>query len=92
MLLIHLGFSISIHNDDQWMYVEVEDNGPGVPEAIQNRIFEPFFTTREVGRGTGLGLSVSYFIITENHGGNLLLESSSRKGARFIVMLPISAS
>ena len=51
--------------------VEIEDNGLSLDEATRKRIFEPFFTTKEVGEGTGLGLSVSYFIITENHGGTM---------------------
>ena len=51
--------------------IEVEDNGPGMAEAVRKRVFEPFFTTKPVGEGTGLGLSVSYFIIVTNHGGPL---------------------
>lgn len=50
---------------------EIEGNGPGVDEATRRRIFEPFFNTTPVGKETGLGFSVSYFIITENHGGKL---------------------
>ena len=68
--------------------VEIEDNGPGMTEAIRKRVFEPFFTTKEVGVGTGLGLSVSYFIITENHGGTITVESNPGEGARFIIRLP----
>ncbi len=69
--------------------IEVEDNGPGVDEETRKRIFEPFFTTKSVGEGTGLGLSVSYFIIRENHGGNMAVESVPQKGTRFIIDLPI---
>ncbi|MCP4119285.1 MAG: PAS domain-containing protein [Desulfobacteraceae bacterium] len=69
--------------------IEIEDNGPGMDESIRKRVFEPFFTTKPVGVGTGLGLSVSYFIITENHGGSLAVESSPGKGARFIIRLPL---
>jgi len=68
----------------------ISDNGPGMDEATRKRIFEPFFTTKPVGVGTGLGLSVSYFIISENHGGELLVESSPGKGCRFIICLPLS--
>ncbi len=69
--------------------VEIRDNGPGIPKEIQKRIFEPFFTTKEVGIGTGLGLSVSYFIIKENHNGVLTVKSSPGKGTAFIIKLPV---
>ncbi|OUR64811.1 hypothetical protein A9Q79_05845 [Methylophaga sp. 42_25_T18] len=68
---------------------EIEDNGPGIDEATRRRIFEPFFTTKPVGIGTGLGLSVSYFIVVENHGGEMSVESEFGKGTRFIIRLPI---
>ena len=71
------------------MVLEIEDNGPGIENDIQKRIFEPFFTTKEVGVGTGLGLSVSYFIITENHGGVLTVGSMPGQGAVFTIKLPI---
>jgi PAS domain S-box-containing protein len=71
--------------------VEVEDNGPGMSEEVCRRIFEPFFTTKPTGVGTGLGMSISYFIITENHRGSMTVESSPGQGARFIIHLPITA-
>ncbi|MCK5311116.1 MAG: PAS domain S-box protein [Desulfobacteraceae bacterium] len=69
--------------------IEIEDNGPGMDEIIRKRIFEPFFTTKAVGVGTGLGLSVSYFIITENHDGEMSVESTPGLGAKFIIRLPL---
>ena len=69
--------------------IEIEDNGPGINEEKRKRIFEPFFTTKPVGVGTGLGLSVSYFIIAENHGGELTVESQPGSGTKFIIRLPI---
>ncbi len=69
--------------------LEFEDNGPGIPESIKNRIFEPFFTTKEVSEGTGLGLSVSYFIITKNHQGAMHVETKLGKYTKFIIELPI---
>ncbi len=69
--------------------IEIEDNGPGMDETTRIRAFEPFFTTKDVGIGTGLGLSVSYFIITENHDGTIEVESAPGKGAKFIVKLPL---
>ena len=70
--------------------VRVQDNGPGIPEAIQARIFEPFFTTKPTGSGnTGLGLSLSYEIVTQGHGGTLAVESEEGRGATFIITLPV---
>ncbi len=72
--------------------MEIQDNGPGMDPKIRKRIFEPFFTTKPVGIGTGLGLSVSYFIITENHGGTLDVVSKPGKGTTFIIRLPMTTS
>ncbi len=72
-----------------WAVIEVEDNGPGIPKEEISRIFEPFYTTKKVGEGTGLGLSVSYFIITNNHRGHLTVTSPEGRGARFVVTLPL---
>jgi PAS domain S-box-containing protein len=71
-----------------WTRIEISDNGPGMPPEIQRRIFEPFFTTKPPGVGTGLGLSVSYFIITKGHGGRLSVESQPGAGTRFTIELP----
>lgn len=70
--------------------IEIEDNGPGIPQDIQKRIFEPFFTTKDPGEGTGLGLSVSYFIVTKGHGGKMSIQSSPTGGACFTMDLPIA--
>ena len=70
----------------------VEDNGPGMEESVRKRVFEPFFTTKEPGEGTGLGLSVSYFIVTTNHGGSISVESEPDQGARFTIELPAAGS
>ena len=69
--------------------IEVEDNGPGIEKETQKRIFEPFFTTKPVDRGTGLGLSVSYFIIVNDHKGKIDVESGPGKGTLFTIKLPI---
>jgi signal transduction histidine kinase len=71
-------------------FLEISDDGPGVPPALANRIFEPFFTTKSVGEGTGLGLSVS-FGIAEAHGGSLSLASTGH-GACFTLKLPLTAA
>ncbi|MCP4118324.1 MAG: HAMP domain-containing protein [Desulfobacteraceae bacterium] len=71
------------------LQVEIEDNGPGISPDQCKRIFEPFFTTKPVGTGTGLGLSVSYFIITKTHNGSMEVASVPGKGTNFIIRLPI---
>lgn len=68
--------------------IEVVDNGPGMNEEVSRRLFEPFFTTKPVGVGTGLGLSVAYFIVTEQHRGSMQVESEPGRGTRFTVHLP----
>ena len=69
--------------------LEVEDNGPGMSEDVRRRVFEPFFTTKQGAAGTGLGLPVSYFIITHNHGGTIMVDSEPDRGTRFVIRLPI---
>jgi two-component system NtrC family sensor kinase len=70
--------------------VEVEDTGPGIPDAVQSKIFEPFFTTKAPGRGTGLGLSICYGIV-EEHRGRIEVESQLGRGTLFRVILPVGA-
>ncbi len=69
--------------------IEIEDNGPGMDKQTCKRIFEPFFTTKPPGVGTGLGLSVSYFIVTEDHKGEMRVVSEKGNGTAFIIRLPI---
>lgn len=71
------------------LVIEVQDNGPGMTDTIRQHIFEPFFTTKELGSGTGLGLSVSYFIITERHQGTIDVKTAPGKGSNFIIQLPL---
>lgn len=72
----------------EYVRIEIEDNGPGMPPEVQRRVFEPFFTTKPPGVGTGLGLSVSYFIITKGHGGRMSVHSHPGEGTRFTIELP----
>jgi len=68
--------------------ISVKDNGNGIPEKVMEKIFQPFFTTKPTGQGTGLGLSLSYDIITKGHGGELRVETKEFEGSKFIIYLP----
>ncbi len=81
--------AIRTRAEDGWAVIEIEDNGPGMDEATRKRVFEPFYTTKPPGRGTGLGLSVAYFIVTQNHGGQFSVSSTPGKGTTFTVRLPL---
>lgn len=72
-----------------WVQIRIRDNGIGIPESHRSRIFDPFFTTKPVGQGTGLGMSVSYQIIAELHGGKLDCISKLGQGTEFIIEIPI---
>jgi len=82
-------FTLRVTMDRDMARIEIEDNGPGIEDALCKRIFEPFFTTKGVGEGSGLGLSVSYFIITENHNGIMQVKSAVNKGTNIIIHLPL---
>ncbi len=75
----------------EMLKIEISDNGSGIPAEIRDQIFEPFFTTKEVGKGTGLGMSISYEII-QKHGGEIQLESEVGRGTRFTIKLPLELS
>jgi len=75
-------------HDNSHVYCDITDDGPGIPEEIQNRIFEPFFTTKPPGRGTGLGLSICYDIIVEKHQGNLTMHCPESGGTVFSIAIP----
>lgn len=79
---------LRVKSEEGMARIEVEDNGPGMDENVLKHIFEPFFTTKPPGSGIGLGLSVSYFIITTGHLGQMNVESSPGLGARFVIRLP----
>ncbi len=68
--------------------IRVSDNGTGIPDSVKAKIFQPFFTTKPTGEGTGLGLSLSYDIITKGHGGSLTVESQEGEGTTFVLKLP----
>jgi signal transduction histidine kinase len=76
--------------DAEFVFIAISDTGNGIPDGIKNRIFEPFFTTRDVGKGIGLGLSISYDIV-KKHGGEIVVDSEVGKGTTFTVKLPVAA-
>jgi len=80
--------TIVVRATDEGVRIQISDNGPGMNPEVRRRVFEPFYTTKAPGVGTGLGLSVSYYIITQGHGGNMLVESRQDEGASFIITLP----
>jgi signal transduction histidine kinase len=75
--------------DFQSVEIAIADNAQGMPESVQKRIFDPFFTTKPVGKGTGMGMAISYQIITEKHNGKLQCFSTLGKGTKFIIQVPI---
>ncbi|WP_260293714.1 PAS domain-containing sensor histidine kinase [Sedimenticola hydrogenitrophicus] len=80
--------TLRLREEEQWLRLEVIDNGPGISAEVRHRLFEPFFTTKPVGMGTGLGLAVAYFIVTEQHHGRLEVDSIPGKGSKFTLRLP----
>lgn len=80
--------TVSTRRGPHEVEVRVADNGPGMTEDIKTKVFEPFFTTKPTGQGTGLGLSMSYDIITQGHSGTMRVESKRGKGTVFIIQLP----
>lgn len=81
--------SISTKKVDDKVEIIISDNGNGIPQSIIDKIFQPFFTTKPTGHGTGLGLSMSYEIVTKAHGGELKVESREDEGTRFYIVLSL---
>jgi PAS domain S-box-containing protein len=81
---------VGTRHQGPWAEIRVSDTGAGIPEAIQSKIFDPFFTTREVGKGTGQGLSIAHAVIVKKHGGTLSFETASGAGTTFLVQLPLT--
>ncbi|HBL10090.1 MAG TPA: PAS domain-containing sensor histidine kinase [Cyanobacteria bacterium UBA11162] len=78
-----------VNHCEKTVAIAIADNGPGIPPHIKKHLFDPFFTTKPVGRGSGLGLSISYSIIVEKHQGELECRSQIGKGTEFVIKLPI---
>ncbi len=75
--------------DGKTIEIRITDNAMGIPEDIKQKIFDPFYTTKPVGKGTGMGLSISYQIITEKHGGTLSCKSKPGQGTEFAIAIPL---
>ncbi len=86
---VNAEINIKTFNQDNAICIEVSDNGPGISAQNLPNVFDPFFTTKNVGEGTGLGLSVSYLIITEHHNGTIEVDSEEGKGTAFTIKLPL---
>jgi two-component system, NtrC family, sensor kinase len=80
--------TVQTQRTDNGVCIRVSDNGAGIPDAVQAKIFQPFFTTKPAGQGTGLGLSLSYEIVTKEHGGELTVTSRVGEGTEFSVHIP----
>jgi two-component system, NtrC family, sensor kinase len=74
----------------QMVQIQIKDNGVGIPKTVRDRIFDPFFTTKPVGQGTGMGLAISYQVITEKHNGRLSCQSEPGQGTEFTILLPLN--
>ena len=81
--------SASTQKEGNTIKIIVRDNGNGIPQKVIDKIFQPFFTTKPTGEGTGLGLSMSYDIITKGHGGELKVETKEGEFAQFTIILPV---
>ncbi|WP_431197898.1 PAS domain-containing sensor histidine kinase [Rhodopirellula bahusiensis] len=86
---IELGeIDVTTRFDDNHVYIEIRDNGPGMSDEVKAKAFEPFFTTKEVGKGTGQGLSITYDVITKLHQGTVEIQSELGEGTLFTLSLP----
>ncbi len=80
---------VSTEREGDHILIKVKDNGVGIPEKVLEKIYQPFFTTKPTGEGTGLGLSLSYDIVTKGHGGEMKVETQEGEGSEFIIQIPI---
>ncbi len=84
----HPQLTISTALQDDQIVITISDNGSGMPEEVRSQIFNPFFTTKPIGKGTGMGLSISYQIVTDRHGGVLTCDSAAGSGTTFTIQIP----
>jgi two-component system, NtrC family, sensor kinase len=86
---INTGVQFDSDRSPQSIFIRIADNGLGIPEIVQHRVFDPFFTTKPVGKGTGLGMSVSHSIVVEQHRGKLICNSVPGEGTEFMIEIPV---
>jgi len=79
---------VTTAKSQNYVEITVRDNGTGIPEKVLDKIYQPFFTTKPTGEGTGLGLSLSYDIITKGHGGQMKVKTKEGEGSEFVIQLP----
>ncbi|MGB3495390.1 MAG: ATP-binding protein [Elainellaceae cyanobacterium] len=79
----------AVESDPDWIAIRISDTGPGIDQETLSHIFDPFFTTKPVGKGTGMGLAISYQIIVEKHRGTLTCKSEPSRGTEFLIQIPI---
>lgn len=84
--------TVTTRQDGKWAEIRVSDTGSGIPQDIRDQIFNPFFTTKEVGKGTGQGLSISHDIIVKKHHGAITFETEEDKGTTFIIRIPVAGT
>ena len=82
--------TVSTLRDNENIIIRISDTGKGIPQSIQDRIFDPFFSTKDIGKGSGQGLSIARKIVVNKHQGNLDFETEEGKGTTFIIRLPIA--
>ena len=82
--------TVRTRRDGDWAEIRVEDTGTGIPEDIREKVFDHFFTTKDVGKGTGQGLTIAHAIVVEKHGGTITFETETGNGTTFIIRLPVT--
>jgi signal transduction histidine kinase len=88
-ITIRTSMAQSVANTSDRVVIQIANNGPSIPESVQEHLFDPFYTTKPFGKGTGLGLSISYQIIVERHGGSLRCNSKPDSGTSFWIEIPL---
>lgn len=82
--------TVRTEQQDNYLVITIKDNGTGIPQNVVDKIYQPFFTTKPTGQGTGLGLSLSYDIVTKMHGGELIVNTKDGEFAEFVIKLPVN--